>query len=114
MNSKAKGGRGEREWAAFCRDQGFTEAQRGTQFKGGFDSPDCVGLPLIHQEVKRVERLNIHAAMRQSIRDCEGKAIPIVAHRINCEEWLVTMRAEDWFKLYKGWINNEQGRIHIP
>ena len=104
MNSKQKGGRGEREWAALGRAYGFTEARRGTQFKGGYDSPDCVGLPHIHQEIKRVEKLNIHEAMRQSIRDCEGKAIPIVAHRRNREEWLVTMRAEDWFLIYKGWL----------
>ena len=103
MNSKAKGGRGEREWAEFCREHGFTEARRGVQFKGGFDSPDVTGLPGIHQEIKRVEKLNIHEAMKQSIRDSEGKAIPIVAHRRNREEWLVTMRAEDWMRLYTEW-----------
>lgn len=107
MNSKAKGGRGEREWAAYCRGHGFEDARRGTQFKGGFDSPDCVGLPGIHQEIKRVEKLNIHDALRQSIRDSEGKAIPIVAHRRNREEWLVTMRADDWMELYKGWLKED-------
>lgn len=106
MNSKAKGGRGEREWAEKGREHGFSEARRGTQFKGGFDSPDVVGLPYIHQEVKRVENLNIHKAMAQSIRDCEGKAIPIVAHRRNREDWLVTMRADDWFTIYKGWLKH--------
>ena len=104
MNSKAKGGRGEREWAAYCRDHGFTEAHRGQQFKGGFDSPDVTGLPFIHQEVKRVEKLNVSNAMRQSERDSEGKAIPIVAHRRNREEWLVTMKAEDWMVIYKAWL----------
>ena len=108
MNSKAKGGRGEREWAEFCREHGFTEARRGVQFKGGYDSPDVTGLPGIHQEVKRVEKLNIHEAMKQSIRDSEGKALPIVAHRRNREEWLVTMRAEDWMEIYKAWENEKQ------
>ena len=107
MNSKRKGSAGEREWAAFCRDHGFTEARRGTQFRGGFDSPDVVGLPGVHQEIKRVERLNIHEAMQQSIRDSEGKALPIVAHRRNREEWLVTMRAEDWMEIYKAWKKEE-------
>ena len=104
MNSKAKGGRGEREWAQLCRDHGFKDAKRGQQFAGGVDSPDVTGLPGIHQEVKRVENLNIHKAMAQSIRDSEGKAIPIVAHRRNRDEWLVTMRADAWFELYKGWL----------
>lgn len=103
MNSKAKGGRGEREWAAYLRSEGFSSARRGTQYKGGFDSPDVVGLPHIHQEIKRVERLNISEAMRQSERDSEGKAIPIVAHRKNREDWLVTMKAKDWMRLYKAW-----------
>jgi len=109
MNSKAKGGRGEREWAEFCREHGFAEARRGVQFKGGFDSPDVTGLPGIHQEVKRVEKLNIHEAMKQSIRDSEGKALPIVAHRRNREEWLVTMRAEDWMEIYKAWQKSITG-----
>ena len=108
MNSKRKGGEGERQWAEFCREHGFTEARRGVQFKGGFDSPDVTGLPGIHQEVKRVEKLNIHEAMKQSIRDSEGKALPIVAHRRNREEWLVTMRAEDWMEIYKAWENEKQ------
>lgn len=107
INSKVKGGRGEREWAAYCREHGFVEAHRGTQYHGGYDSPDVTGLPGIHQEIKRVEKLNIHEAMKQSVRDCEGKAIPIVAHRRNREEWLVTMRAEEWMRLYKTWLKEE-------
>jgi len=63
MNSKQKGGRGEREFASLCRSEGYNNAQRGQQFQGGCDSPDVKGLPGIHVEVKRVERLNIHDAM---------------------------------------------------
>ena len=59
MNSKLKGGRGEREFAALCRDEGYEDTKRGQQFQGGADSPDVKGLPGIHIEVKRVERLNI-------------------------------------------------------
>ena len=100
--SKAKGGRGEREFAELCRQHGY-DAHRGQQFQGGIDSPDVTGLPGVHIEVKRVERLNVDDAMRQSIRDSEGKAIPIVAHRKNKQKWLVTMLAEDWFEFYRAW-----------
>ena len=103
MNSKLKGGRGEREFAALCRDEGYDNVYRGQQFHGGVDSPDVKGLPGIHIEVKRVERLNIHEAMAQSIRDSEGKAAPIVAHRRNRSPWLITMLADDWFSLYREW-----------
>jgi Holliday junction resolvase len=100
MNSKQKGARGEREFAAVCREHGY-EARRGQQYNG-IEGEDVIGLPGIHIEVKRVERLNIEEAMSQSIGDAQGN-IPIVAHRKNNCEWLITMRAEDWFKLYRDW-----------
>jgi len=100
MNSKRKGKRGELEFARFCREQGYN-VRRGQQYSG-IEGEDVVGLPGIHVEVKRVERLNIYDAIAQSKRDAQGK-IPIVAHRRNNCEWLITMRAEDWFKLYREW-----------
>lgn len=101
MNSKQKGKRGELEWVAYCRQQGF-ECRRTSQYCGKTgDASDVIGLPGIHQEVKRVEKLNIYDAMNQSIRDRKGFDLPIVAHRKNKCEWLVTMRADDWFFLYR-------------
>jgi len=107
LNSKQKGGRGEREFAALCRAEGYDNAQRGQQFQGGIDSPDVKGLPGIHIEVKRTERLNIHEAMAQSVRDSGGGAMPIVAHRRNHGKWMITMLAEDWFSLYREWEAGE-------
>lgn len=109
INSRAKGAAGEREWANICKKQGFEDARRGQQFSG-IEGKDVVGLPAIHVEVKRVERLNISNAMRQAERDKADNEIPIVAHRKNREPWLVTMRAEDWFKFYKKYLeeSNEQ------
>lgn len=100
--AKSKGATGEREWASKCREQGYSEARRGVQYSG-LDGNDCVGLPGIHQEVKRVEKLNLYDAMDQSKRDAKEGEIPIVAHRKNNYEWLVTMPANFWFKLYKEW-----------
>lgn len=101
INSKKKGKRGELEWAKFCRDQGY-RVRRGEQYSG-IEGEDCIGLPYIHQEVKRVERLNIYDAINQSVRDASESKVPIVAHRRNNCEWLVTMKATDWFKLYREW-----------
>lgn len=103
MNSKRKGNRGEREFAALCRDEGYCGVYRGQQYHGGVDSPDVKGLPGVHIEVKRTERLNIHDAMAQSIHDSGSKVIPIVAHKRNREKWMVTMLACDWFSLYREW-----------
>ena len=66
------------------------------------DVPDLTGLPGIHIEVKRVEKLNVMEAMEQSIRDSERMAdgVPALFHRRNRKPWLVTMRLEDWISLY--------------
>lgn len=101
MNSREKGKRGEREWAAICRDHGY-DARRGQQFCGTDGSADVVGVPGFHMEIKRVQALNIHAAMSQSESDARDGEIPIVAHRKNGTPWLVTMKAEDWFGLIGG------------
>ena len=100
VNSKSKGNRGERELAKLCRFEGY-DARRGQQYNG-LEGEDVIGLDGVHVEVKRVERLNIWEAMAQSIRDAAGR-LPIVAHRRNKCEWLVTMRLSDWFKLYRVW-----------
>jgi len=99
-NSIAKGKKGEREWSNFLKDHGYEEARRGQQFKGGGDSPDVVGLPGIHQEVKRVEKLQLWPSIEQSERDAAEDEIPIVVHRPNRRPWIVIMNAEDFLDIY--------------
>lgn len=107
MNSKRKGKTGELEFSRLCREQGY-HCRRTAQYCGNTgDAADVTGLPGIHVEVKRVERLNISEAMGQAIRDARPGEIPIVAHRRDRHPWLVTMRLEDWFELYREW---EAGR----
>lgn len=106
MNSKNKGTRGERELAEKLREYGF-DAHRGQQFSGGYDSPDVYGLPGIHIEVKRVERLNISEAYRQAERDADRKAIPAVFHRKNRERWMVTVDLVDFMEIYKAWLKEK-------
>lgn len=103
MNSKAKGKRGELELSRLFRSYGY-DTRRTAQYCGNTgDASDVVGLPGIHQEVKRVERLDLTAAMSQAQRDKKPGELPIVAHRRNGEPWMVTMSAEDWFLLYREW-----------
>jgi Holliday junction resolvase len=102
MNSRAKGAAGEREWRDQLRAAGYT-ARRGQQFSGGTDSPDVVCEELgqvLHFEVKRVERLNLEVAMDQARKDGAGK-VPVVAHRRNNCNWLVTIPAEAFFSILK-------------
>lgn len=109
VNSREKGARGEREFAEFCKEQGYGESRRGQQYSG-IEGEDVVGLPGIHVEVKRVEKLNIYDAMSQAIGDAKEGQLPVVAHRRNRHPWLITMRAEDWFELYREW---EAGRSEV-
>ena len=96
MNSRQKGKRGELELAKMLRDYGFTEARRGQQYSGASGDADVVGIPGVHIECKRVENLNIYAAMEQASRDAKGKDVPVVFHRKNGKPWLVTMLADDY------------------
>lgn len=100
--SREKGKRGERMFAKLLRDHGY-DAKRGVQYQGSPDSPDVVGLPGIHTEVKFVEKLNLHSAMEQSKRDAGEGEMPIVAHKRSREEWLITMPFDSWIKLFKAY-----------
>lgn len=98
--SQAKGAAGERELAAVLRERGY-DTQRGGSLSFG-EVPDVVGLPGVHIEVKRVERLNVPEAMHQAVRDAEKfrDGVPALFHRRNREPWLVTMRLDDWLEMY--------------
>ncbi len=85
--------------------EGFDKVRKGQQFSG-IEGKDVIGLDGIHVEVKGVERLNINKAMDQAIKDNKNNDISVVAHRKNYGDWLITMKASDWFYLYKAWINS--------
>ena len=112
VNSKAKGARGERMFRDLCREHGWSGVRRTQQYCGNTgDAADVVGLPGIHVEVKNVERLSLTDAMAQSVHDTaeEGKGnLPIVASKKNRQGWIISMRAEDWFKLYNAWAEEHQ------
>lgn len=100
--AQRKGADGERELAALFQKYGY-ETKRGGSLSFG-EVPDLVGLPGVHIECKRVERLNVGEAMAQAIRDAERfqDGVPVLFHRRNRQPWLVTMRLEDWMELYTG------------
>ena len=101
ISSQRKGAAGERELAAKLRGYGY-EIERGGSMTFG-EVPDLVGLPGVHIEVKRVERLNVGEAMQQAIRDAEqfGDGCPALFHRRNRQPWLVTLRLEDFMDMYR-------------
>ena len=97
---QSKGAEGERELAAHLRRAGYSVEWGGSMTYGTV--PDISGLPHIHIEVKRRERLNLSKAMGQAVMDA-GRfrdGAPAVFHRKNEHPWLVTMRLRDWLALY--------------
>ena len=101
--SREKGKRGERELASKLKEYGWT-CRRGQQYAGANGDADVVGLPWIHIECKRVEKLNIYDAIDQSRRDAAEYELPAVFHRKNNCDWLVTMRLDDWIQIFNGWV----------
>lgn len=100
INSKRKGRNGELEVANMLKKYGY-DARRGQQYCGSNGDADVVGLPGIHIEVKRTEKLNINKAMHQAEDDKRYGEIPAVFHRTNVEQWKVTMWASDWIRMYR-------------
>lgn len=105
VNSKQKGARFERLLASKFREYGYAESRRTAQYCGNTgDASDVVGLPFIHVEAKHQETMQLYKWMDQAKRDAEaggeGK-LPVVFHKKNNADILVTMTLDDWFNLYR-------------
>ena len=104
--ARNKGANAERELASIIREHGY-DVHRGKVF---YHESDVVGLPGIHVECKRVEHLNIEKAMQQAVEEADKRkdGAPAVFHRKDRGEWLVTLRIDDFFTLYRGEANGKK------
>ena len=97
-NAKRKGSAGEREAAhALNAVLPHAKARRAQQYCGHATAADlvCEGLPGIMVEVKRKQALNLHKTMDKSLEDCIDEQTPVIIHRKDNCEWLLTVRLED-------------------
>ena len=103
INSKQKGARFERQIANLLKEYGHCNARRTAQYCGNTgDASDVVGLPGIHIECKHQEKMMLYDWMAQAIRDSKGTPdMPIVVHKKNNADILVTMRFEDFMEFYE-------------
>lgn len=106
--SQRKGRSGELEIVRIFQEHGI-DAQPGQAVSYGA-TPDVIGVPFIHPEIKRVERLNFQAAVNQAVRDSErfGDGYPVLFSRRSRCPWLVTMRLQDWFVIYESYLKSER------
>ena len=110
VNGKRKGKAGELELARKLKEHGYGDARRSVQYNGKEEEgqADLLGLPGLHIECKRTEKLSLYDAVNQAKRDSKGKdQIPAVFHRRNRCEWLVIIPLDDFMKIYREW---EAGR----
>lgn len=105
INSKQKGARFERSLASRFKDYGYTEARRTAQYCGNTgDASDVVGLPFLHIEAKHQEQMRLYDWIAQAKRDAEAGDegnLPVVFHKKNNAEILVTMCFDDFMTIYK-------------
>lgn len=90
---REKGKRGEREAAdKFNEFVPKAGARRAVQYSGTEGTSDLIapGCPHLWIEVKRVQALNLTAVMQTSREQC-GELCPVVLHRKDDSEWLVTL-----------------------
>lgn len=112
INSKRKGAVGEVELANKLKEYGYN-TERSVQYNGKNGQADVIGLPHIHVECKRQEKLNIYNAIDQAKRDAKNEDMPTVFHRKNRSNWLVTMELTEFMKLYDGFINSKKIKSYI-
>lgn len=99
VNSRAKGAAGERELSKVLGEILGVKMRRGQQYSGLAGNADVVGVEGLHVECKRVQNLNVSKAMAQAIADCKLRSVPVVAHRKNGEQWLLTVCLDDVVEL---------------
>lgn len=102
VNSKTKGKAGELELVKKFKEYGY-ETRRSVQYNGKAEEgqPDLVGLPYVHVECKRTEKLKLYDAVDQAKRDASGTPdLPVVFHRKNHCEWLAIMPMDAFMELY--------------
>lgn len=98
--SQRKGRAGELELCRILSGFGY-DVKPGAAVSFG-STPDIVGLPGVHIEVKRRENTDIAAALKQAAEDAQrfGDGLPVVFTRGNRQRWRVVMDLDDFMELY--------------
>ena len=128
VNSIRKGKHGEREAAKYLRSLGF-DCRRGQQHAGGPESPDVVGIPGIHIEVKfGVKGMDLgtklldEACVQSAGEAADNEPFCVLWKRPRTRQWLLTVGCDDLecdVTLYhdfsiKAWLKRNMKVTHEP
>jgi hypothetical protein len=99
---RTKGAKAELEIVHILRDAGWKNAERthdGRVQRARGDIRN--GPPGVHFEVKRHERLNVPAALRQVEEDANPLDLPVLVHRPSRQDWCATLPLDELLALLK-------------
>ena len=111
MNSRRKGKTGELSLVKKLKEYGY-DVRRGVQYCGANGDADVVGIDHMHIECKFTA--NGHGStydwLEQAKRDAKPDEVPVVMHKKVSKqdrgnEWLVTMRLDDFMALWSEYDN---------
>lgn len=104
VNRQKKGAAYERHVASLFRTYNYN-ARRGQQYCGANGDADVAGVPYLHIECKAHENGHgkLYEWLDQAKRDAREGEIPVVIHKRNYCNDLVTMEFSEWIKLYTEW-----------
>ena len=91
------------------KERGF-RARRGVQFNGLLDHDVRTDLPF-NFECKAVERLDLYAAFQQSRDDCAKGEHPLVVHKRNRGQVLLTMQFDVFLDLLQ-WATKKLDNVN--
>lgn len=108
INSRRKGKNGELELARKLREYGW-DCRRGQQYSGANGDADVVGIPGIHIECKRRNRMEPYEYIAQARHDARKGELPIVFMRRDNSEWLALMDFDTAMQLIRSWEADHVG-----
>lgn len=108
INSRRKGKTGEIELARKLREYGW-DCRRGQQYSGANGDADVVGIPGIHIECKRRNRLEPYEYIAQAQHDAREGELPIVFMRRDYSDWLALMDFDTAMQLIRSWEADHMG-----
>jgi Holliday junction resolvase len=103
INSREKGKRFERKLASILKKDYGYDCRRGQQYCGANGDADVIGLPGIHIEAKHQEKMQLYDWINQAKRDAKDGLLPVVFHKKNNCEILVSMTLDTFMKIYPEW-----------
>lgn len=116
MNSRRKGKSGELALVKKLKEYGY-DVRRGQQYSGANGDADVVGIDHLHIECKYTQ--NGHGStyewLEQSTHDARENEVPVVMHKKVSKadrgnEWLVTLRLDDFMNLWSEYDYETQHR----